>query len=56
MIGRKPIYEPEKLEIGQKLTLRRGKEKFGHQYATNFNNRFKGRKFKFIDGFIERVS
>lgn len=56
MLGRKPLYRPETLEIGEKLTLPRDKRKFGYQYARNFNKRTEGKKFKFVEGaFIERV-
>ncbi len=56
MKGRKPIYNPESLEIGQKMPIPGKKKQFGHQYARSFNKRFEGMTFKFIDGFIERVA
>ena len=55
MKGRKPIYRPETLKIGQKINLPNSKKKFGHQYARSFNERFPKMTFKFIDGFIERT-
>lgn len=56
MLGRKPLYKPETLEIGEKLTLPRAKRKFGYQYARNFSKRSGTMKFKFVEGaFIERV-
>lgn len=54
MKGRKPIYNPEKLKIGQKLDLG-DKTIFGHQYARAFNKRFPEKRFQFIDGFVKRV-
>ena len=56
MKGRKPIYQPETLKIGQKMDLKRATKKFGHQYARQFNKRFPDRSFKFIDGSIQRVA
>lgn len=56
MLGRKPIYKPETLKIGQKLAIPGKRKLYGHQYARGFNKRFPGMTFKFIDGFIERIS
>jgi hypothetical protein len=60
MKGRKPIYKPEDLEIGEKLPILGSKRRFAHQYAYNFNRRLKDRKFRAVnDGvkwFIERIA
>jgi hypothetical protein len=56
MQGRKPLYRPETLKIGQKLSLPVKKRSFGHQYARSFNRRFPPMQFKFIDGLIERIA
>ncbi len=55
MAGRKPIYQPETLKIGEKLAIKAKHRKFGHQYAHAFNNRFPEMEFKFIEDVIERV-
>lgn len=55
MSGRKPIHNPETLKKGEKLDLG-DKTIFGHQYARAFNKRLPKKKFKFKDGFIERVA
>ena len=52
--GRKPIFAPEKLRIGQTLDLG-DKAKFGHQYARVFSKRNPEKVFKFIDGLIKRI-
>ena len=54
MRGRKPIHNPEKLRIGQKLDLG-NKSAFGHQYARAFNKRFPDKKFQFVEGVIKRI-
>lgn len=54
MKGRKPLHNPEKLKIGQKLDLG-DKTLFGHQYARAFNKRLPDKKFKFVEGFIKRI-
>jgi len=60
MAGRKPIYNPETLEIGQIMEIKGNKKKFGHQIAYSFNGRLEGRKFKsYSEGskvFIKRES
>lgn len=56
MKGRKPLYKPESLKIGQKLALPKKKRLYGHQYASNFSKRFEPMQFKFIEDFIERVA
>lgn len=56
MKGRKPIYQPENLKIGEKMAIKAKNRKFGHQYANAFNKRHKPMEFKFIDEFIERVA
>lgn len=55
MAGRKPIYTPERLKIGEKMAIK-GKKRFGHQYASNFNKRHSPMKFKFEEGEIVRVA
>ncbi len=59
MIGRKPIFHPETLEIGGKIQLLGKRKKFGHQTAYSFNGRFPDMEFKCVteDGkvFIKRI-
>jgi len=54
-MGRRPLYDPDVMKIGDTLTLPKSKKKFGHQYAKNFNDRLPGKKFKFVNGLIERI-
>lgn len=60
MRGRKPIYAPETLEIGQKIELRGKNKDFAHQYAYQFRRKNEPKIFKkVVSGkkiFIERVS
>jgi hypothetical protein len=53
--GRKPKYQPDLLEKGDKIKLKRNVLAFGHQYANAFNKRFPEKEFKFIEGHIERI-
>lgn len=46
MSGRKPLFSPETLKIGQKIELKGKRKKFGHQTAYNWNERF-GRELTF---------
>jgi len=62
MAGRKSLYQPELLEIGERIELK-GSKNFGHQYAYNWSKKVRrtlpNRDFKCIniDGkvFIERI-
>jgi len=63
MAGRKAIYQPELLEVGDRIELKGSKKPFGHQYAYNWAKKVRrtapDRDFKCItiDGkvFIERI-
>jgi hypothetical protein len=59
MSGRKPIYQPENLEIGGKMQLLGKALKFKDQYLYQFNKRNKG-KFQLVrEGkkiFVERLA
>lgn len=44
MSGRKPLYSPETLKIGQKIELKGKRKKFGHQTAYNWNKRLDKKK------------
>ena len=55
MAGRKPIYRPETLEIGQKMALPKKIVRFGYQYVHTFNQRNPGKKFKFDGESIQRI-
>jgi len=37
--GRKPLYNPENLEIGGRIELKGAKKKFRHQYIYNWEKR-----------------
>jgi len=60
MSGRKPIYDTESLEIGQKLKLPKRLKKFKDQYLYNFRKRNKEKSFEIIEEgsklFIERTA
>lgn len=60
MKGRKPIFRPECLKVGEKIRLNRKNKDFAHQYAYMFRKRLPDMNFKkVVDGkeiFIERVS
>jgi len=55
MSGRKPIYKPETLEIGEKMALKGNTKKFVHQYIYAFRKRFPKMDFKFNGKEIERI-
>jgi hypothetical protein len=55
MAGRKPIYRPETLEIGQKIALKGKNIKFAHQYIYAFRGRCPDMDFKFNGKEIERI-
>lgn len=45
--GRKPIYQVDSLEIGEKIEIKGKNRKFGHQMAYSFNKRYlKNRLFR----------
>lgn len=58
--GRKPIYKPESLEIGEKMQLKGAAVGFGNQYAAMFRKRNNGKDFKRVEDkgkvFIERIA
>lgn len=60
MKGRKPIYDTESLEIGQKLRLPKKIEKFKDQYLYSFRERNKEKDFKIVEEekklFVERIA
>jgi Tfp pilus assembly protein PilF len=60
MKGRKPIYQAESLEIGQKIRLKGNSKEFANQYAYQFRRKFPGKVFKKVTEngkvFIERIS
>jgi len=56
MSGRKSEYNPETLEIGQKMDIKAKNRKFGHQYAYGFSKRLTPKRFKFVEDQIERVA
>jgi len=60
MAGRKPIYDTESLEIGQKLRLSDGVKLFRYQYIRTFNKRARDKKFKLTTVgkklFVERIA
>lgn len=39
MAGRKKLYEPEKLKVGQRIQLKGERKKFANQYAHNWAKR-----------------
>jgi hypothetical protein len=57
--GRKKIYKPETLEVGQRMEMRGKAKRYVHQYIRSFNKRKSGMEFKFApEGeniFVERV-
>lgn len=58
MSGRKRVYKPETLKIGQKMELIGKAKKFKDQYLYQFNQRGTEKFKQSIDGrkvFIERV-
>lgn len=59
MSGRKPIYDVESLEIGQKMKLPPQIHPVRFQYLRNFNGRDQAKKYKLTrEGkkiFVERV-
>lgn len=58
MKGRKPLYTPETLEIGEKMELSGKAKKFKDQYLYQFNKRGANKYKSFEDGkkvFIERI-
>lgn len=60
MKGRKPIYKPETLEIGQRIQLKGSNKEFAYQYAYQFRSKLPGRIFKKVTEnskvFIERTA
>jgi len=60
MKGRKPLYTPETLKIGQRIQLKGLSKAFAYQYAAKFRKKFEGRDFKRVAEkgkiFIERVA
>jgi hypothetical protein len=60
MAGRKPIYDTESLEIGQKLKLPYRLKKFKDQYLYNFRERNREKNFEIIEEgsklFVERTA
>lgn len=58
-MGRKAIYKPEELEIGEKLELKGKMKRFSWQYLNNFNKKGDA-KFKHVkEGkiiYFERIS
>lgn len=57
--GRKAIYRPEELEIGEKMQLKGSAKYFGNQYAAQFRKKNKPKDFKKVEQkgkvFIERT-
>jgi len=57
--GRKPLYNPEALELGQKMEMKGKAKKFVHQYLSAFNKRNSNKKYRYApEGnkiFIERI-
>ena len=51
MAGRKKIYEPELLNIGDRIEIKGYKKAFAHQYAHNWEKRLNKRK---IDTWVFR--
>jgi hypothetical protein len=45
-MGRKRIYNPETLEVGESLQLKRNVREFADQYASRFRKDYPGRGFK----------
>jgi len=60
MAGRKSIFEPEKLKVGERIQLNPYNKAFANQYAMQFRERCKGRYFKRVaEGnkvYIERTA
>lgn len=59
MAGRKPKYDVETLEIGQKLALPHRVKEFKDQYIYNFNKRGKGKYRAIVSEdklFVERIA
>jgi len=59
MAGRKPIYDTESLEIGQKLRLSKEIELYRYQYVRTFNKRSEKRFVLKTEGkkvFVERIA
>jgi hypothetical protein len=60
MKGRKPIYQPEGLEIGEKIQLKGNSKGFANQYAYQFRRKHPGKIFKKITEngkiYIERIA
>lgn len=60
-MGRKKIFQPENLEVGQRLELKGSLKAYVHQYAYQFNKRLasSGMKFRAVnDGkkvYVERI-
>lgn len=44
MAGRKKLYEPEKLKIGERIQLKGDRKKFANQYAHNWAKRINVKK------------
>jgi len=44
MAGRKKLYEPELLNIGDRIEIKGAKKAFAHQYAYNWGKRLNKRK------------
>ena len=59
-VGRKPIYRPETLEIGEKLQLKGPARGFENQYAASWRNKHPGKIFKRVvekkKVYIQRVA
>ena len=47
--GRKAIYRPETLEIGEKMQLKGQAKSFGNQYAAQFRKKNKPKNFKKVE-------
>ncbi|HTJ53740.1 MAG TPA: hypothetical protein VL443_30000 [Cyclobacteriaceae bacterium] len=60
MKGRKPLYDIESLQIGEKLRLPKRIERFKDQYLYAFKGRNKQKDFKIVEEeekiYIERVA
>ena len=59
MAGRKPIYDTESLEIGQKMRLSKEIELYRYQYVRTFNKRSNKRFVLKTEGkkvFVERIA
>lgn len=59
MKGRKPLYNPDTLKVGEKIALNDNNKEFAYQYAYAFRRKCKGKRFeKVIENdqvFIQRT-